>query len=93
MSDEPHVCWGKLPLAPVQHLHDSALFACREEQGRLWVWNYTGTSQVNYCPYCGYKARIQLHRERVPDEVLPYDGDHDWQWLEDTQPPASGGAS
>lgn len=30
-----------------------------KEDGTLWVNNEEYESQVNFCPYCGYPARIK----------------------------------
>jgi hypothetical protein len=39
-----------------------AIYDCLEElaTGELWVTNDEYDSQVNYCPWCGYKARTQI---------------------------------
>lgn len=32
---------------------------CEEmENGELWVTNVEYCNQVNFCPFCGYKAKI-----------------------------------
>jgi hypothetical protein len=52
---ERHKCEGELP----ESAYGSAIDWCREdEQGRLWAENDEYSSQVNYCPYCGFKARV-----------------------------------
>lgn len=33
---------------------------CLESHGRFWVGDKKGGSQVNYCPFCGMKAPIQI---------------------------------
>jgi len=34
---------------------------CYEDaEGRLWAGNSEYESQVNYCPVCGYKAKLSL---------------------------------
>ena len=54
MSNMLHRCEGELP-------HDGygpAIDVCIEnDNGQLWVSNDEYASQVNYCPYCGYKAK------------------------------------
>lgn len=30
------------------------------DDNTLWVGNSEYASQVNYCPYCGYKAQVQV---------------------------------
>jgi len=55
-----HVCSGGLPGA----MYGGALDNCSEdEEGRLWVDNGEYCNQVNYCPYCGFRAPVQVeHR-------------------------------
>lgn len=31
-----------------------------DEQGRLWVDNREYKNRVNYCPFCGYRAKSQV---------------------------------
>ena len=31
-----------------------------EEDGTLWVSNEEYTSQVNFCPTCGYEAKVKI---------------------------------
>lgn len=39
----------------------SAVDVCEErEDGTLWVANSEYESQVNYCPWCGYRARVPV---------------------------------
>lgn len=43
------------------HLYGPAVEDCFEdEDGRLFVDNGEYGSQVNYCPVCGYKAKIMM---------------------------------
>lgn len=52
-----HRCEGDLP----KDAYGSAVDFCIEnEKGELWASNDEYASQVNFCPYCGFKARIQL---------------------------------
>jgi DNA-directed RNA polymerase subunit RPC12/RpoP len=38
-----------------------AIYRCWEDgEGILWVDNDEYASQVNYCPYCGYEAKIKI---------------------------------
>lgn len=54
-----HKCTGDLPIKT--HLFGAALTKCYEDKiGCLWVDNGKVGSQVNYCPYCGYKAPQQV---------------------------------
>ena len=51
-----HICDGELPDAS----YGPAIDVCQEElDGTLWASNNEYASQVNYCPFCGYKARVQ----------------------------------
>lgn len=54
---ELHKCEGTLP----EDSYGSAISSCFEgEDGALWVSNEEYASQVNFCPYCGFRAKIQL---------------------------------
>ena len=77
-----HFCTGTLPSAH----YGEALYECGEDEGRLWVRNDEYTSQVNYCPYCGYKAPRQLHSVYNPDAVLSYPGDQAFTWQDEPTP-------
>lgn len=61
MSDEDrHVCQGYLPVGG----YGAAVTCCVEdEEGKLWVANGEYESQVNYCPYCGFRASTQVTDE------------------------------
>lgn len=38
--------------------YGAAILICEErEDGTLWVSNDEYSSRVNYCPFCGYKAK------------------------------------
>jgi len=37
----------------------SAITYCQERDGELWAGNGEYESQVNYCPYCGFKATVK----------------------------------
>jgi hypothetical protein len=57
MAELLHKCNWVLPRAG----YGSAIENCEErENGELWVDNNEYASQVNYCPYCGYKAKKQV---------------------------------
>lgn len=54
---ESHRCEGALPSA----IHGDAFSVAYEQaDGSLWVENGEYASQVNFCPYCGFKAKVQL---------------------------------
>jgi hypothetical protein len=43
-----------------EHSCGEAVERCREaEDGTLWVDNEEYYSQIAFCPYCGYKAKMQ----------------------------------
>ena len=43
------------------HSYGDAIRDCTEdEDGRLFVDNCEYGSQVNFCPYCGYEAKIKV---------------------------------
>jgi len=40
----------------------AAITACHEdEDGALWCGNDEYGTRVNFCPFCGYKARLQIN--------------------------------
>ena len=52
-----HKCIGDLP----DSAYGDAITECYEEDnGKLWAGNGEYNSQVNFCPYCGYKAKKQV---------------------------------
>ena len=52
-----HDCEGELPALP----YGPAISYCRENwEGQYWVGNDEYNSQVNFCPYCGKKAPVQV---------------------------------
>jgi len=62
-----HRCAGWLPAPPLRNGGESggAVEECFEnENGQLWVSNGEYCSQVNYCPYCGFKAPRQVDKEK-----------------------------
>jgi hypothetical protein len=60
-----HQCDGALP----ENSYGAAIEDCSEnENGELWVGNGEYESQVNFCPYCGFKAPVQLRKIFVENE-------------------------
>ena len=56
-SIEPHKCDGDLPREGGSGAAVAECMGC--EDGSLWVTSSNGAmSQVGYCPYCGYAARL-----------------------------------
>jgi len=61
--DELHKClsrnYDSIKIAD----YGGAVYECSEDtDGVLWVTNYEYTTQVNYCPFCGYKAKVQVSK-------------------------------
>jgi hypothetical protein len=49
-----HECFGELPSGG----YGSAIDGCDElDDGTLWISNGEYSSQVLFCPYCGFRAR------------------------------------
>ena len=42
-----------------------AVCECYEENGKLFVVNGEYKSQVNYCPFCGYKAKVLISSQII----------------------------
>jgi len=40
--------------------YGQAIDVCWEEEGELWASNGEYSTQVNFCPFCGYKAVKQI---------------------------------
>jgi len=56
---EGHRCEGSLP----ESAYGAAITYCYEDaDGKLWVTNEEYASQVNFCPYCGSKAKEKSKR-------------------------------
>jgi hypothetical protein len=71
---ELHDCEGELP----KDGYGQAVSSCGEnEDGSLWVSNDEYASQVNFCPYCGFKAKVQL--QKVPGQIF-YNGIQEYVW-------------
>jgi hypothetical protein len=55
-----HKCEGTLP----DGAYGEAINSCSEDKDdKLWIDNGEYSSQVNYCPYCGYKSKKQVKVE------------------------------
>ncbi len=77
MPDELHRCFGYLPEVEfgdqVFCKIAGAITECVElPDGRLIAGEAGVGTQVNFCPYCSFKARVQV--EPVPYERLDDDG-------------------
>lgn len=55
-----HHCIGWLPQYKGLGSCGEAIGHCFEDNDRLFVDNSEYTSQVNYCPYCGYEAKEKV---------------------------------
>lgn len=56
-----HRCIGDLP----DDGYGEAIDFCGEkDDGTLWVSNSEYSSQVNFCPYCGYEAKVKAEIKR-----------------------------
>ena len=63
-----HMCEGDLPAES----YGAAIDACYEDdQGRLWVSNGEYSSAVNFCPYCGQRARVQATEAAALPDLMP----------------------
>jgi hypothetical protein len=57
--DGLHDCGGSPPEFP--NSCGIAIYECiGDKEGRLWVRNGEYGNQVNYCPWCGFKAKVQV---------------------------------
>jgi len=66
-----HRCGGELPTS--DNCQPGRVAECFEnEKGQLWVSDKdeNNCSQVNYCPYCGFRAPKQVDMK----EVMEYEG-------------------
>jgi len=60
-KDKGHRCEESLPEAA----YGKAISYCYEDtDGKLWITNEEYASQVNFCPYCGYKATVAVEEIR-----------------------------
>ena len=67
MKVESHNCAGTLPSCA----YGEAIYDCTEdENSKLWVGNGEYASQVNFCPYCGFKARVLAKELNEKKEVV-----------------------
>jgi len=62
MSDDKHHC--ELAHAPWKEYGAAIAFCAEDEDGTLWVGNYEYCSQVDFCPVCGYKAKVPIPPKR-----------------------------
>ena len=50
-----------------QDLYGAAIWSCRDRDGQFWVDNDEYASRVNYCPFCGEKAPLQVEESDEED--------------------------
>jgi hypothetical protein len=61
----PHYC--KAPESAMSDGWGIAIDECYENnREEFWVTNGEYGSQVNYCPYCGAKAPVQIESPELP---------------------------
>lgn len=57
-------CESKFHNQKEGHFGGSIIYCCKSsaenENGELWAGNGILDSQVNYCPYCGFRAKVQM---------------------------------
>jgi hypothetical protein len=76
-----HVCEPGYDLEREEHVFRARRFGpavsrCYEDElGRLWVTNDEYESQVNFCPFCGYRAKDQVKSE-TSDTLSGSSADH-----------------
>jgi len=57
IDNKLHFCKLKTPF----DAYGDAISYCYEKlDGTLWISNIEYASQINYCPYCGYKAKKNI---------------------------------
>jgi Zn ribbon nucleic-acid-binding protein len=62
-----HNCIGNLP----KGAYGECIIYCAEtDKLELWVSNSEYSSQVAYCPYCGYKAKVAPKIENYNKEII-----------------------
>jgi len=49
-------------------IHSSYERSTSEGTVELWVGNGEYESQVNYCPFCGKKAEVQVEKHEIADD-------------------------
>lgn len=66
MSDNmPDVKLHKCNFYSESRIYGPAVDVCFEQDdGSLWVGNGEYSSRINFCPFCGYKARTQARLEK-----------------------------
>lgn len=67
-----HSCDGRLPYDG----HGDAIDNCYElPDGTIWVGNGEYASRVNFCPYCGHKASVQMTLKKREETDYSF---HEW---------------
>jgi len=62
MKGHKHNCWVPDAAKMWSDIDQWAFTSCSEdeESGELYCINDYMSTQVNYCPICGYKAKVQI---------------------------------
>lgn len=59
---ERHECW--VPNEAMIYAYGSAVDYCYEEEdGSLTASNGEYANQVNFCPICGYEAKVKIEKK------------------------------
>ena len=60
--EENNVHRCHMPKGAKNAIYGDAITDCWEDKkGLLWVDNDEYGSQVNFCPYCGYEAKVKIN--------------------------------
>ncbi len=60
MSENKHHCRGDRLYGPYGSIDDPDYECYENDQGEFWATMGEYSGQVNYCPFCGVKAPVQL---------------------------------
>lgn len=65
----PHECGGVFP-GWDGDFSQAVWYCCEDSQGRFVAGNEEYDSMVNFCPYCGEKAPVQVEIKSMADHGL-----------------------
>jgi len=69
-----YCCRGR---SPNEECGPAIDYCYEEEDGSLWAGNGEYESQVNFCPFCGKKAKRQMIKKADPESTL------EWEWVDE----------